>query len=78
MRRDYGSRLFQLVDAPINRATLLDIYASTAEAVDRWEPRYRLESVKAASAAPGRIELELVGTYLPDGQEIKLTGIIID
>ena len=25
MRRDYGSRLFELIDAPINRSTVVDI-----------------------------------------------------
>ena len=33
MRRDYGSRLFELIDAPINRSTVVDIVAETAEAL---------------------------------------------
>lgn len=77
MRRDYGSRLFQLIDAPMNRTTLLDVYAAVAEALDRWEPRFRLEQVQAVSAEPGVLVLDLKGTYLPDGNEIKLDGIII-
>lgn len=78
MRRDYGSRLPDLIDAPLNRATLLDIYAATAEAIARWEPRLSLQSVSVASAAPGRIELDLVGRYLPEGREIKLDGIVVE
>lgn len=78
MRRDYGSRLFQLIDAPMNRTTLLDVYAAVAEALDRWEPRFRLEQVQAVSAEPGVLVLDLKGTYLPDGNEIKLDGIIIN
>jgi phage baseplate assembly protein W len=54
MRREYGSRLYQLIDAPINRSNLLEIYAATAEALIRWEPRFRLQKVVAASAAPER------------------------
>lgn len=77
MRRDYGSRLFQLIDAPMNRTTLLDVYAAVAEALDAWEPRFRLEQVQAVSAEPGVLVLDLKGTYLPDGNEIKLDGIII-
>lgn len=77
MRRDYGSRLFELIDAPLNRNTLLDLYAATAEALDRWEPRFELVSCKAVSAEPGRVELDLVGKYLIDGQTIKLSGIVI-
>lgn len=75
MRRDYGSRLFELIDAPMNRSTLLDIYAATAEAIARWEPRFKLQSVQAASAAPGAITLDMTGEYLPDGQVITLDGI---
>lgn len=75
MRRDYGSRLFELIDAPMNRSTLLDIYAATAEAIARWEPRFKLQTVKAASAAPGAVTLDMTGEYLPDGQVITLDGI---
>lgn len=77
MRRDYGSRLFELIDAPLNRSTLLDLYAATAEALEKWEPRFELVSCKAVSAEPGRVELDLVGKYLIDGQTIKLSGIVI-
>lgn len=77
MRRTYGSRLFRLVDAPLNRSTLLDLYAATAEALDLWEPRIRVISVTAISAENGSIELDLVAEYLPDGQTITLDGIVI-
>lgn len=77
MRRDYGSDLPRLVDAPMNRETLLDLYAATAEAIDLWEPRFRMEKVNAVSARPGRIELELTGEYLPDGETITIDGIVV-
>lgn len=75
MRRDYGSRLFSLIDAPMNRATLLAIYAATAEAIATWEPRFALTKVVATSAAPGAVTLDMTGEYLPDGQMITLDGI---
>lgn len=78
MRREYGSRLFQLIDAPMNRSTLLELYVATAEALDRWEPRIKVESVQAVSAEPGRVELTLTGTYLPDGKPIILDGIVVN
>lgn len=77
MRRDYGSRLFQLIDAPLNRATLVELYAATAEAIARWEPRFRLQNVQATSAQPGRVELDLTGLYLPDGKLVTLDGIVV-
>lgn len=77
MRRDYGSRLFQLVDAPTNAATLLQISAATAEALDRWEPRFRLTSVSVAASAQGTLTLDLTGEYLPDGEAVTLEGVIV-
>lgn len=77
MRRDYGSRLFKLIDAPTNRETLAAIYAATAEAIARWESRFKVTQVQATSAAPGKVVLDLTGEYLPDGQVITLDGIVV-
>lgn len=77
MRRDYGSRIYQLVDAPLNRNTLLELYAATAEALMAWEPRLQLTQVTAEAGDPGSVSLTISGTYLPDGQEIKLDGIVV-
>jgi len=67
----------ELVDAPINRETITDIYAATAEAIARWEPRFDVTQVVIAGAQPGRVELDLIGNYLPDGQQITLDGIVV-
>lgn len=77
MRRDYGSRLFELQDSPLNRTTIIEYYAATAEALDKWEPRLTLTSVQAVAAGDGNIELELYGRYRLNGEEIKLEGIIV-
>ncbi|HWL47108.1 MAG TPA: GPW/gp25 family protein [Sphingomonadaceae bacterium] len=45
MRRDYGSALFDLIDAPVNAATRIRMYAATAMALRRWEPRLALRRV---------------------------------
>lgn len=66
MRRDYGSRLMELVDAPLTRGTLVQIYAATAQALARWEPRLDLKRLRASSSASGRLRLLLEGT-LRDG-----------
>lgn len=61
MRRDYGSALFDLIDAPMNAETVVDVFAATAEALDRWEPRLRLRRVQIVAAGAGRMELLLDG-----------------
>jgi phage baseplate assembly protein W len=59
----------------MNRSTIMDLYAATAAALRRWEPRLRLTSVKATSSSPGVVVLDLVGIYLPDGRAVTLDGI---
>lgn len=82
-RRWYGSDLFNLVDAPINRQTLADIYRATAIALSTTnpitgqavEPRFVLQKVTVASLAAGSLVLDLMGDYLPEGRVITLDGI---
>lgn len=61
MRREYGSDLPFLLDAPMNGETVVDVFAATADALDRWEPRLRLQRVELVSAAPGAMVLQLSG-----------------
>ncbi len=61
MRRDYGSDLPQLLDAPMNGETIVDVFAAVADALHRWEPRLRLKRVEITSAASGTFELVLEG-----------------
>jgi hypothetical protein len=75
MRRDYGSRLYELVDAPMNETTNLEIYAATAEALARWEPRFRVKRVRASSALPGQVLIDLLGEYTPTGEPVTFDGI---
>lgn len=75
MRRDYGSRLYELVDAPLNETTTIEIYAATAEALAKWEPRFKMTRVRASSAAPGKITIDLQGEYVPTGAPVNFDGI---
>lgn len=60
MLRDYGSDIPDLIDQPMNAATRQAIYAATASALARWEPRIRLTRVTlAASDVAGRFSLSL-------------------
>lgn len=46
MRRDYGSLLPELIDRPLNGATLLQAYAATVDALVRWERRIRATRIQ--------------------------------
>lgn len=77
MRRDYGSRLYDLVDAPVNRALLVEIYSAVAESLLRWEPRFELNRVQVESISPGTIQLAVEGNYLPENQKMRLEGLML-
>ncbi len=77
MRRDYGSRLFELVDKPINRDLTLEIYAATGEALEKWEKRFKLEKVKITEVKEGKVTLDLEGLYLPVGEKIRFDGVVV-
>ncbi len=77
MRRDYGSRLFELVDHPTSPGFAVELYAATAEALYKWEKRFKLERVQVAEIKEGRVTLVLTGLYMPDGKPITLDGIVV-
>ena len=73
--RQYGSQLFELIDAPLNRSTVMDLYAATVDALQRWEPRLEVTSLKASMPEVGVVLIDVSGNYLPDGRAITLEGI---
>jgi phage baseplate assembly protein W len=61
MRREYGSILPDLVDQPMHSTTLLRLYAATAAAVMRWEPRFRISRIQMAFQPPAGALVEISG-----------------
>lgn len=74
MRRDFGSELFDLIDAKMTPRTILAIYGAAAVAIARWEPRFRVEQAAIIEADPGgRIRLALAGVFFPRGHRGDFT-----
>lgn len=75
MRRDYGSRLFELVDTPLTASNRLLWIAATAGALRKREPRIALEKVGIALSATGQAVLTLTGrrTDLPTNEPFALS-----
>jgi phage baseplate assembly protein W len=74
MRRDYGSRLFELIDQPANPAQRLLALATVADALRRWEPRLLLRRLglrpaadAAGEAQQGRFEISIEGVLRTEG-----------
>lgn len=76
MRRDFGSLLPQLIDQPFNAATRIRLFAATASALMRWEPRLRLTRVAIEPTdTPGAVTVTIDGvrTDMPTAQNTTLT-----
>ncbi|MDN4056339.1 GPW/gp25 family protein [Massilia sp. YIM B02763] len=74
-RREFGSDLQDLVDAPLNPATRLRLFAATATALMRWEPRLKLTRVdlRVDATQPGRAVIVIEGTTKETNQPVATT-----
>lgn len=68
-RRDFGSMLPELLDQPMNERTALQLFAATATALYRHEPRFRLTRVQldTSAARRGAASLVLSGVAVLNG-----------
>lgn len=74
MRREYGSLLPELIDQPLNGATIVRLYAATAAALMRWERRVRLSRVRLVlGSAPGSATLDLEGSFVDSNEPLALS-----
>lgn len=65
MRRDYGSLVPALIDQPDNGATRVRVYAATATALMRWEPRLRITRISLTTGQrTGMLILDIEGLHL--------------
>lgn len=74
--RDYGSNLFKLIDQPVNRALFPKIYSAVAEAINKWEPRFKVEKITVMEIKEGKIHLSLIGNQLITQQKIAMEIVV--
>jgi len=77
MRPEYGSRLFELIDRPVDAEFLVDLYAETVIALHRWEPRIRVVRVRADEVTPGQVILDLTVVLTLDGTPQQVNGVVV-
>jgi phage baseplate assembly protein W len=74
-RRTYGSRLFSMIDAPLNAGRSAQIVAAVAEALDAWEPRATLKKVDVVGlTTAGDFDLNL--ELALNGKTVRLAGVL--
>jgi phage baseplate assembly protein W len=74
-RRDFGADLQELVDAPMNPATRVRLFAATATALMRWEPRLKLTRVGLSvdPTKPGGAVIEIEGITTISREAVSTT-----
>jgi len=77
-RREFGSEVPALVDAPLNDANVLALYVAVADALERWEPRFELTDVAVEAAESGIMTMTLVGSYRPNAHKGDLAAVVDD
>lgn len=72
MRPEYGSQLRRFVDLPVSEGWKSAVQAEVARALQRWEPRLKLERVRVVSIVGGQVTLQLSGEYLGDSATFEV------
>ncbi|UWR36151.1 GPW/gp25 family protein [Sulfitobacter sp. W074] len=64
MRREFGSHLYKLIGRPMTKANILTVYAATALAISRWEPRFTLTGCELIQGkSNGVLSIAIYGIY---------------
>ena len=88
MRRDYGSRLFELLDRPMSPELIADIQAAVVMAITANEPRLQLTRVEVKAAGTdedgnrkslekGRLVVNLDGIISSEGRHVRMENIAL-
>lgn len=68
MRRAFGSAALELQDRNATPLRIMEIYVAIAAALKRWEPGFRLRSVRLVrGGADGAFAFEIAGVFFPLG-----------
>ncbi|APU00413.1 baseplate assembly protein [Aeromonas phage 3] len=79
-RRGYGTDLISLLDRNMSPSFTMDAFMSVSEAIsepDNGVSDFVLDQVGISSAGENHLELVIVGTWLPNDEEITMEGLKI-
>lgn len=78
MLRDYGSLIPSLLDRPTNQLFDVELHATIATSLKRWEPRFKVTRITVDSRDEnGRVTLSLDGVVVESGNVVRLEGITV-
>ncbi|EJB3449888.1 GPW/gp25 family protein [Salmonella enterica subsp. enterica] len=73
MRRDYGSLIPDLIDAPQNDVTRLRCMSAAVIALTKWEPRIAVNQIDIRWLKDGRAEAALTGIITENLQPVNFS-----
>ena len=74
MRPEYGSTIRRFVDLPVSEGWKSAVQAEVAHALNLWEPRFKLQSVRVSAVLDGVITFELKGLYRGEGVAMEVSA----
>ncbi len=75
-RRDYGSLLPLLMDQPMNAVGRARLFAASAIAIARWEPRIKVTAFALTATTDGKAALTVTGQRLDAPRRATLSLLI--
>jgi phage baseplate assembly protein W len=75
MNREYGSRLFELLDSPVDDHFRVEVFAAVADAVRRWEPGFQLKRVRLVEVKDTGPVFDLEGVDVETGAYVTLESV---
>lgn len=72
MRRNYGTKLADLMDQPINDGLFLKCYSTIYSGILLWEPRVEVSQIFVSSLKAGQMVLDIECAILRTGQVLNL------
>ena len=73
MRRNYGSRIFDLIDTPGNETGVLRVIAASADAIARWENRVSMNAADFSIDRDGKAVITIDAATTADAAPVSLS-----
>lgn len=75
MLRSYGSRLFELLDEPVDQRFEVEVIAAAADAIRTWVPRFQVDRVRLAEVNEDGPVFDFYGVDRETGRGVVLESV---
>ena len=72
MRKDYGSKIPDLIDQPMNDILMIQLYSEIYTPILKWENRISIEQINIHEVGHGKLIMDLDAVHITTDQSINL------